>query len=116
LISASFKKTVINYENELVARIEEELGEFEGKRLNDGEPVEQRPRMVVEEDGLYTGEWSTKTGHRHGSGTLILKDGTKFTGTWRKGFLHGHGRIIFSDGDYYEGQFVENMMQGHGKF
>jgi hypothetical protein len=71
LVSCSFKKTVINYDNELVAKIEEQLGDFEPKLLNDGEPVILKPRMIVEADGVYTGEWSTKSNLRHGTGTLI---------------------------------------------
>jgi hypothetical protein len=88
LVSSSFKKNAgenIVSQNELVNKVEAELGVFKPIPLNDGENVIAKPQIAVEDEGLYEGEWSTASGERHGVGTLVLKDGTKFVGSWRNG-------------------------------
>ena len=63
----------------------------------------------------YNGEWN-QDGQRHGYGTLILNDGTKYIGEFENGLCHGLGNMIFPDGSKYEGEFCEGRFENCGVF
>jgi hypothetical protein len=65
--------------------------------------VIEKPKQYIDDDKIYIGHWSVKTGKQHGIGVLILPDGTTYNCSWKNGLMHGYGRVIFNDGDYYEG-------------
>ena len=46
--------------------------------------------------------------------TLILRDGTKYTGEFRNGEITGRGVKVWPDGRVYQGEFLEGEMHGQG--
>ena len=85
------------------------------------------------DDGTYSGQ--VKWGTRHGKGTLIAKDGTRYTSTWVDGYAIGPGELLLpdgkkmtgifnlkeksasiqlNDGSKYEGGFENNKFNGKG--
>lgn len=85
-------------------------------------------------DGTYTGQ--VKWGTRHGLGTLVAPDGTRYTSNWVDGYAVGPGELILpdgrkftgtfdlankkakvqlADGSRYEGDFEHNNFNGLGK-
>ncbi|XP_076295248.1 MORN repeat-containing protein retinophilin [Lasioglossum baleicum] len=68
------------------------------------------------EDGTkYIGDWNGK-GLKHGAGSLLLTDGTRYDGGFQNGLCSGLGVIIFPDGAKYEGEFMQGWFHGHGVF
>ena len=84
-------------------------------------------------DGTYTGQ--VKWGKRHGMGTLVLSDGSRFTTNWVDGYPSGAGELLLptgekmtgvfdsvnktanitlADGSKYDGGFVNGRFNGHG--
>ena len=55
-------------------------------------------------------------GLRHGQGTQMWANGTKYIGHWYNDKANGQGRLIHSDGDSYEGEWFNDMAHGFGKF
>ena len=50
------------------------------------------------EDGSrYVGDWDER-GLRHGTGSLIVADGTRYAGTFSDGLCTGVGVMLFPDG------------------
>jgi hypothetical protein len=74
-----------------------------------------REPPVIEEDGVYVGQWSAK-GYKHGHGNKIWTDGTQYEGQWQQGKQSGRGRLICVNGDVIEGDWVQNRIQGHGTY
>ncbi|XP_014227370.1 MORN repeat-containing protein 4 homolog [Trichogramma pretiosum] len=68
------------------------------------------------EDGTkYVGDWNDK-GLKHGSGSLLLPDGSRYDGSFHNGLCSGIGVLHFSDGSKYEGEFMQGWFHGHGVF
>ena len=63
----------------------------------------------------YKGEWNQE-GQRHGFGTLILNDSTKYIGEFENGLCHGLGVMTFPDGSKYEGEFTYGKFEPCGVF
>ncbi|XP_013412743.1 MORN repeat-containing protein 4 [Lingula anatina] len=63
----------------------------------------------------YTGQWNDQ-GQRHGSGQLMLSDGSKYHGKFENGLFHGYGVMIMQDGSRYEGEFSQGKFSGFGVF
>lgn len=53
-------------------------------------------------------------GLRHGKGTAVMFDGSKYTGDWSEGEMNGWGRLEYLGGQYYEGTFEMGRKQGLG--
>ena len=83
--------------------------------LNDGVQVELKPPIVMEGGIVYTGEWN-RADEKHGRGTQIWPDGSKYEGYWQHGKSTGLGRLIHADGDVYTGQWKEDMACGQGTY
>ena len=60
----------------------------------------------------YEGEF--KDDNRHGQGTIIDSNGNKYEGEWKDNKIHGQGTIIDSKGPKYEGEFFDGKRHGHG--
>lgn len=53
------------------------------------------------DDGTkYIGDWNNR-GLKHGAGSLLLPDGTRYDGAFQNGLCSGLGIIIFPDGAKY---------------
>lgn len=83
--------------------------------LNDGVKVEMKGPMMLEGGIVYTGEWN-RADERHGRGTQIWPDGSKYEGYWQHGKSSGLGRLIHADGDAYTGEWREDMASGQGTY
>ena len=53
---------------------------------------------------------------KHGKGTYVHRDGTKYVGEWKKDLQHGDGIETWSDGVEYRGQYVGGRKHGQGKY
>lgn len=42
---------------------------------------------------------------RHGKGTYIWNDGTRYEGDFKNGFRNGKGIIVYKSGDTFSGEF-----------
>ena len=49
----------------------------------DNEPLEERGVMILDNNSRYKGQWSTRSGLRHGRGIQIWPDGSKYEGFWK---------------------------------
>ena len=52
----------------------------------------------------------------HGYGTLILRSGTKYIGSWKDGRPHGRGKLILQNGERYEGNWKKGKKDGIGTY
>lgn len=50
-----------------------------------------------EDETRYVGDWNSK-GLKHGAGSLLLVDGTRYDGGFHNGLCSGLGVIVFPDG------------------
>ncbi len=86
------------------------------------------------EEGKYDGKY--RKGMRHGRGTCVwpdgskyvgmwkfdtmngkgvfTKDGYKYDGYWQNGMKNGRGTLTFPDGSYYTGSFKDDQFHGFG--
>ncbi|TGN19796.1 MORN repeat-containing protein [Leptospira idonii] len=52
----------------------------------------------------------------HDFGTFIASNGDKYEGYWHRGEKNGYGKYSYSDGSIYEGSFKRNKKSGKGRF
>jgi len=94
--------------------IEAKLGPFVmTEPLNDGVPVEKKDAVQLDDSTIYYGEWNLNN-QKHGRGTWINDDGSKYIGYWKNDKQEGNGRIIHKNGDLYQGDFKNGVACGHG--
>ena len=62
-----------------------------------------RGTLIRSEGSRYVGEW--RHGHRHGRGTYAWAIGHRYEGGWRNDRPHGFGIATFADGDVHEGEW-----------
>jgi hypothetical protein len=43
------------------------------------------------------------------------KDGSEYSGHWKKDKMHGFGKFKMADGSCYEGEFQDDVSHGKGK-
>ncbi|UZR92360.1 hypothetical protein [Chondrinema litorale] len=94
----------------------------------------QDTQKKIPEQGKYDGKF--RKGQRHGRGTCIWPDGSKYTGMWKYGTMNGkgiftyqgykydgywengeksgRGTLTFPDGTYYTGEFKNDKYHGFG--
>lgn len=52
---------------------------------------------------------------KHGKGTLILSNGSRYEGDWRNDVMSGIGKLFYDSNVLaYEGGFLDNKVDGHG--
>jgi hypothetical protein len=61
--------------------------------------------VTFKNDSLYTGEINMLN-QKHGHGELLLKDGSKFVGSWFNNQFKGWGRFIDTQGNLSEGKKI----------
>lgn len=64
--------------------------------------------------GTYEG--SIEDGKRHGVGTFVYSDWSKYSGWWKFDKKHGSGVLTWPNGTSYDGDWEDDMMHGQGKF
>lgn len=64
--------------------------------------------------GSYSGTLSENM--PEGIGRYSWKDGTVYTGGWRKGMMCGNGKIIWPSGCSYDGEFLGGYIHGTGTY
>lgn len=67
-----------------------------------------------ERGGTYIGE--TLQLWRHGKGTYVWSDGTKYEGDWFRDMEYGKGEKRFANGDSYRGEWKEGCFHGQGMY
>ena len=77
-----------------------------GKRHGDGE-------LNWSNGDKYVGRF--KNGYIEGRGTISFRDGTEYSGQWRKNKFHGDGTRRFHNGNVYNGNYTMGKRQGQGK-
>lgn len=107
-------KSLHKLQNSLISKLEKELPEFIPQVEQDGIKVKSKPALQMEDGSIYKGDWDLN-GRHHGSGTLLKQDGTKITGSFKKGLLQGLARMINPGGTIYEGEFKNGILNGNGK-
>lgn len=105
--------------NEVVEQIYNQLGPYDytmGKNVVYDEPVVMKGWRMLENGAKYNGEWDINTGLRHGKGTQIWPDGSRYEGYWRNDRANGPGRLIHADGDVYQGDWEDDKAHGWGQY
>lgn len=65
----------------------------------------EREPISLKDCSIYHGSWNVN-GQKHGFGTLVTKDGSKYIGLWENDCLEGRGRYIDGSGNFvYEGMY-----------
>ncbi|CAG5075487.1 Similar to mms19: MMS19 nucleotide excision repair protein homolog (Xenopus laevis) [Cotesia congregata] len=77
--------------------------------------VVKRGGYTYEDGTKYYGDWNAR-GLKHGAGSMVLPDGTRYEGGFQNGLCSGLGVLIFPDGAKYEGEFMQGWFHGHGVF
>jgi hypothetical protein len=54
-----------------------------------------------------------RMGQRSGVGRMVWRDGSIYTGQWRKNLAQGLGSEIYPDGSTYHGQFHNDKVMSH---
>ena len=57
-------------------------------------------------DGRYEGIVD-KAGRKHGMGTYVWKDKSKYEGQFEEDLRHGRGRFTWKSGEVYEGAYLK---------
>ncbi|MBQ7226600.1 MAG: AAA family ATPase [Clostridia bacterium] len=70
--------------------------------------------MVWKNGNRYTGDWVD--GNRNGNGKMTWHDGDSYDGQWKDDLRHGKGTYIWGDGDIYEGDWKNGERTGKGTF
>ena len=70
--------------------------------------------MKYADGDVYTGHFNEE-GQRHGRGTMVFSDQTRYEGNWDKG-VETNGILLYTDGSMYEGPFEGGKPHGIGTF
>ena len=104
-------------ENRLVNDTEAKLGQIAKiENLNEGNKIEFRDTVILENGAKYIGQWNIESNERHGFGIQVWPDGSKYVGSWRLDKAKGYGRLIHADGDVYEGEWFDDKAHNLGKY
>jgi len=75
----------------------------------------QKTNRKFQNGCAYEGDWDSVK-KRHGFGTFLWEDGSKYTGQWVNNRATGQGRYESENGDVYEGEWLEDKACGIGTF
>lgn len=53
---------------------------------------------------------------KHGQGTFIYLDGSKYEGAWVNDVREGFGTYYYANGDRYEGEWKDHLRHGQGTY
>ena len=93
-----------------ITKDNEKIKEFINDKI-----LERPPLKFLSNEFIYKGMWNIN-GEKEGFGTLIDKEGNKYTGGWKEDKCHGYGRLLSKNGDYYEGEWANGVIEGYGTF
>ena len=79
--------------------------------LSDSIPVDT---ILLDDGTLYTGQVVDSL--FNGRGTCIYPDGTVYEGSWKDGMWDGQGTLRYPDGDIYTGHFKQHEKEGEGTY
>lgn len=74
------------------------------------------PKRVVQffDGGFYSGTWNYDF-KKHGAGTFLMNDGSKYCGSFVNDNIEGRGYYIDTKGKLYIGDFLNGKAHGKGK-
>lgn len=114
LDSISVKMNQFVTKEEYDSKISKQVYELEKTLSNFKYPISEmeknsntfeREPIMLKDGSIYYGKWNV-SGQKHGYGTLITYDGSKYEGFWENDSINGYGRYIDSTGNFiYEGKF-----------
>ena len=87
------------------------MNEFES--LNDNIKIKIYPPTIIEETGIYFGQWTLDKAYRHGIGIMYYDNDQKYIGQWANDKPNGKGKFFQGDSNYYEGSFLDGQFNGH---
>jgi hypothetical protein len=114
--------------------------ELQHNELQKNELQNKINKIIFPNDDIYEGEIENNL--PHGNGTMIYKDGAKYTGNWKNGKKEGYGiyefsnddknkiysglfendeicglgLIVYTDNTFYQGEFKRGKCEGYGKY
>jgi len=74
--------------------------------------IAQGKQKPIQAEGNYDGKY--RKGMRHGRGTCVWPDGSKYTGMWKFNTMNGKGVYTNKDGYKYDGYWQNGMKNGRG--
>lgn len=84
-----------------------------GSSVGFNEPDYQKVKEDYIDGSTYVG-FKLKA-KKHGKGTLILRNGSRYEGDWRNDVMSGIGKLFYDSNVLaYEGGFLDNKVEGHG--
>eukprot|EP01034_Spumella_vulgaris_P035993 gene35993-44389_t len=86
-------------------------GSFVGTWKNDEYLLGKR---MYHNGSSYDGEWRPDL-DKHGQGTEITADGSKYVGQFQFNERHGYGELTSPNGDEYKGNFRKGQKSGYGR-
>lgn len=106
-----------NFSTEATRATEQQIGEFirDDDESAFGDNLILRGPYELDSRSVYMGQWS-RDGLRHGLGTQLWPDGSKYVGYWMNDMANGRGRLIHADGDIYEGEWFNDKANGRGTY
>ena len=101
--------TTLSNKNEVVERLEERLGVYQGPYGPDlyWSFLPILGPYQYSNGAVFTGQF--KNGIRWGEGRQIWEDGSTYEGQWENDKLNGYGRLITCRGDVYEGEWIDSQ-------
>jgi hypothetical protein len=107
---------VPDYSNPATKSAAQKYGNFAfTETRNDDFKLIKRGPVELDNGAIYTGEWN-ENNQRHGTGTQVWTDGSKYEGYWRFDKANGKGRLIHADGDVYVGDWLDDKAHGEGTY
>lgn len=111
-----FDDSILNYgafisENEMLEKTSENVKRLDlalppfiptDEELSKYKHIFEKGPILFHDGSVYKGHWNY-LGKKHGFGTYVKSDGSKYEGFWLNDKIHGRGRYIERAGNYYEG-------------
>lgn len=69
-------------------------------------------KVVFQDKSWFDGRFD---GGNRVEGVFMFSNGSKYTGTWKQNKMHGTGKLMLIDGTVYMGQFMNGKKHGEGK-
>lgn len=95
---------------------------LEGNRLYDGTWLNDKKHgfaiVALKKGKVFTPKYKGNhlAGKKDGFGNFYYKDGSYYTGQWKKGVRWGFGKMWYTDGSFYGGYWKCDKRHGAGLF